>query len=235
MLKYKENGSSTNQDLELMKQSLRNRFGVGNHEEQRQGQEKGKIMEFSMGEKSTKANKLSQAQDVLDRKVIHSQKKNICNFVKEENSREKKVKSVVSTKEKKIQSQFLNFLPTTCGTKPNHRMKAKEEGMGKELSIGLEDTSLSLSLNPFLLYHELPFKELKLFLELYASYVNLDRNVMVNLFTSDLAFDIDNMLKCSSHVLILRSNFWKLPWVSILSFSFQGIHVVATLWKENQR
>ncbi|KAI5662517.1 hypothetical protein M9H77_21840 [Catharanthus roseus] len=42
-----------------------------------------------------------------------------------------------------------NFLTTTCGTKPNHGMKAKEEGMGKELSISYEDTSISLSLNPF--------------------------------------------------------------------------------------
>ncbi|KAI5667651.1 hypothetical protein M9H77_17504 [Catharanthus roseus] len=51
--------------------------------------------------------------------------------------------------------------------------KAKEEGMGKELSIGYEDTSISLSLNPFLLCHEFYFKELKLFLELYAAYVTL--------------------------------------------------------------
>ncbi|KAI5672376.1 hypothetical protein M9H77_12740 [Catharanthus roseus] len=36
----------------------------------------------------------------------------------------------------RIQSQFLNFLTTTCGTKPNHGMEAKEEGMGKELFIG---------------------------------------------------------------------------------------------------
>ncbi|KAI5680964.1 hypothetical protein M9H77_02191 [Catharanthus roseus] len=57
-------------------------------------------------------------------------------------------------------------------------MKAKEEGMGKELSIGLEDTLLSLSLNPFLLYHEFSFKELKLFLDLYASYVTLVGNMM---------------------------------------------------------
>ncbi|KAI5671461.1 hypothetical protein M9H77_11825 [Catharanthus roseus] len=41
------------------------------------------------------------------------------------------------------------------------------------------------------------FKELKLFLELYASYVTLVGNVMVNPFTCDLAFDIDHMLKCS--------------------------------------
>ncbi|KAI5652469.1 hypothetical protein M9H77_29656 [Catharanthus roseus] len=179
-------------------------------------------MESSMGEKSTKANKLSQAQDVLDRKVIHHEKKNTCTFVTEEKSRKEKAKSVVSTKESeekrkeseclienheslkeeqvkekqdeiektqnienegilayklyktisflpftsflsfdfiinkayscslyffcdRIQSQFLNFLITIYGTKPNHGMKAKEQGMEKELSIGYEDTSLSLS------------------------------------------------------------------------------------------
>ncbi|KAI5668546.1 hypothetical protein M9H77_18399 [Catharanthus roseus] len=85
--------------------------------------------------------------------------------------------------------------------------------MGKELSIDFEDTSLSLYLNPFLLYHEFCFKELKLFFELYASFVTLVGNVMVNPFTCDLAFDIDYMLK-------------KLQWVSILSFLFQGTHVV---------
>ncbi|KAI5676208.1 hypothetical protein M9H77_07158 [Catharanthus roseus] len=38
-------------------------------------------------------------------------------------------------------------------------MKAREEGMGKELSISFEDTSLSLSLNPVILYREFSFKE----------------------------------------------------------------------------
>ncbi|KAI5676255.1 hypothetical protein M9H77_07205 [Catharanthus roseus] len=46
-----------------------------------------------------------------------------------------------------IQPQFLNFLITTCRTKPNHGIKAKEEGMGKELSISLEDTSLNYALS----------------------------------------------------------------------------------------
>ncbi|KAI5664543.1 hypothetical protein M9H77_23866 [Catharanthus roseus] len=36
----------------------------------------------------------------------------------------------------RIQPQFLNFLNTTYGTKSKHGMKAKGEGMGKELSIG---------------------------------------------------------------------------------------------------
>ncbi|KAI5653047.1 hypothetical protein M9H77_30234 [Catharanthus roseus] len=87
-------------------------------------------------------------------------------------------KQISYHKLKRIQSQFLNFLTTTCGTKRNHGMKAKEEGMGKELSNGFEDTSLSLSLNPFLYYHEFSFKELKLFLELYASYVTFVGNVL---------------------------------------------------------
>ncbi|KAI5681331.1 hypothetical protein M9H77_02558 [Catharanthus roseus] len=177
-------------------------------------------MESSMGEMSTKANKLSKAQDVIDRKVIHQEKKNTCTFVKEEKARKDKVKSVVSTKEsqeKRKESEcltknheslkeeqekekqyeiekseetkevmrlmifeedkregmkesvnsisILELLNYNLWNKANHGMKAKEEGMGKELSIGFEDTSLSLSLN--------------LFLELYASYVTLVGNVMV--------------------------------------------------------
>ncbi|KAI5664564.1 hypothetical protein M9H77_23887 [Catharanthus roseus] len=70
----------------LMKQSLRNKFGVENNERQRQCQAKGKIIESSMGEKSTKSN------------IIHHEKKNTCTFVEEEKSRVEKVKSVVSTK-----------------------------------------------------------------------------------------------------------------------------------------
>ncbi|KAI5683012.1 hypothetical protein M9H77_04240 [Catharanthus roseus] len=173
----------------LMKQSLRNKFGVENHERQRQ------------------ANKLSPASHVIDRKVIHHEKKNTCTFVKKEKSREGKVKSIMCTKEsegkikeseylienheslkeeqveekqdevekseerkeemslmifegdkreemREIQHQFLNFLTTTCGKNSNHGKKAIGEGMGKELSMGYEDTSISLSLNPFLLCHE---------------------------------------------------------------------------------
>ncbi|KAI5672861.1 hypothetical protein M9H77_13225 [Catharanthus roseus] len=51
----------------------------------------------------------------------------------------------------RIQSQSFNFLTTSCGTNSNLGMKAKGEGIGKKLSIGYEDISISLSLNPFLL------------------------------------------------------------------------------------
>ncbi|KAI5667566.1 hypothetical protein M9H77_17419 [Catharanthus roseus] len=70
----------------LMKQALRTKFGVENHEGQRQGQAKEKFMESSTSEKSTKVNEFSQTQDVLHRKVIHPEKKNTCTLVKEENS-----------------------------------------------------------------------------------------------------------------------------------------------------
>ncbi|KAI5666974.1 hypothetical protein M9H77_16827 [Catharanthus roseus] len=141
-------------------------------------------------------------------------------------------KSVVSTKEKNegslfyklykpisylpstyflIQSQFFNFLTTTCGTNSNHGMKAKGEGIGKELSIGYEDTSISLSLNPFLLCHELSFKELKLFLELNPSYV-LGRGVgIVTIFpvsgkSTVVAASSANLVHLSSNApLSLRS------------------------------
>ncbi|KAI5661963.1 hypothetical protein M9H77_21286 [Catharanthus roseus] len=68
----------------LMKQSLRNEFVVENHERQRKGQAKEKFMESSMHEMCRKVNKLAQTQDVIDRKLIHHEKKNTCTFVKEE-------------------------------------------------------------------------------------------------------------------------------------------------------
>ncbi|KAI5650458.1 hypothetical protein M9H77_36463 [Catharanthus roseus] len=69
-----------------MKQALRNRFGVKNHEGQRHDQVKVRFMESSMGEKSTKVDELSQAQDVVDGKAIHHEKKNNCTLVKKEKS-----------------------------------------------------------------------------------------------------------------------------------------------------
>ncbi|KAI5676311.1 hypothetical protein M9H77_07261 [Catharanthus roseus] len=70
--------------------------------------------------------------------------------------------------------------------------------MGKELTIGDEGTSIILSLNPFLLCHEFLLKELKFFLELWASYMTLIGNFMVNPFTCELVLYVDYMLKCSS-------------------------------------
>ncbi|KAI5676974.1 hypothetical protein M9H77_07924 [Catharanthus roseus] len=103
------------------------------------------------------------------RKVIPHEKKNTCTFVKEEKSREEKVKSFVSTKEregkiKEIECLIENYESLkeeqekekqdeiekseetkeemslmifegdkreTCGTKPNHGTKVKEDGTGK--------------------------------------------------------------------------------------------------------
>ncbi|KAI5681187.1 hypothetical protein M9H77_02414 [Catharanthus roseus] len=101
-----------------------------------------------------------------------------------------------------MQSQFFNFLTTTCGT----GMKAKGEGMVKELSIGFEDTSIRLSLNLLLLCHELSFHKLNIFLELYASYVTLIRNLIVNPLTCELALDVDHMLKFSSSCAYLQKH-----------------------------
>ncbi|KAI5681040.1 hypothetical protein M9H77_02267 [Catharanthus roseus] len=91
-------------------------------------------MKSSMCEKSTKANELSQAEDVLDRKVIHHEKKNTFTFVKEEKSREEKVKSVISTKEnegKRKESECLienheSLKEETSGRKENEIEKSEE-------------------------------------------------------------------------------------------------------------
>ncbi|KAI5673659.1 hypothetical protein M9H77_14023 [Catharanthus roseus] len=88
-------------------------------------------MESSMGEMPTKANELSQAQDVIEEKSFTMRKRTLVTLLKKKNQ-----------ERKKIQPQFSNFLTTTCGTKQNHGMKAKED-MGKDLSIGFENTSLN--------------------------------------------------------------------------------------------
>ncbi|KAI5682059.1 hypothetical protein M9H77_03287 [Catharanthus roseus] len=141
----------------LIKQTLWDIFGVGNHEEQRQGQEQEKIMESSTGEKSTKANKLSQAQDVLYRKVIHHEKKNTCTFVRKEKSREEEIKSVVSTKEserKRKESECLienheSLKEEQVNEKKNEMEKSertKEKGdKGEEMKDSRCDVSSSLN------------------------------------------------------------------------------------------
>ncbi|KAI5667948.1 hypothetical protein M9H77_17801 [Catharanthus roseus] len=104
----------------LMKKALRRKCGVKNHEGLGQGQAKVKLMESSMGDKREEMRE--SCCDISS--PLHS----------------------LSTEE--TQPQFFNVLTTTYGTKPNHRMKAKDEGMEKELSVGYEDTSIILYLKP---------------------------------------------------------------------------------------
>ncbi|KAI5675610.1 hypothetical protein M9H77_06560 [Catharanthus roseus] len=90
-------------------------------------------MESSMGEKSTKVNELSQAQDVVDRKVIHHEKKNTCTFVKEEKSREEKVKS----------DENMSHLKEECAMEEKRRMEQesfnKKQGVIDSVSTSLEE------------------------------------------------------------------------------------------------
>ncbi|KAI5653443.1 hypothetical protein M9H77_30630 [Catharanthus roseus] len=59
-LEKKETGSQPIKTWSLIKQALRNIFGVENREGQTQGQVKEKFMESLMGEKSTKVDETSQ-------------------------------------------------------------------------------------------------------------------------------------------------------------------------------
>ncbi|KAI5671898.1 hypothetical protein M9H77_12262 [Catharanthus roseus] len=97
-----------------------------------------------VGVEFPKANKLSQAQDVIDRKVIHYEKKNTCIFVKEEKSREEKVKSVVSTKESEG-----NRKGSECLIK-NHEILKEEQVEEKQDEIEKsEETKEEMSLMIF--------------------------------------------------------------------------------------
>ncbi|KAI5667357.1 hypothetical protein M9H77_17210 [Catharanthus roseus] len=90
---------------------------------------------------------------------------------------------------------------------------------------------------------------IKLFLELYASYVTLDGNMMVNPLTCDLTFDIDHMLKCSSpcaylkkqllvNVARIKLSYHDLEWLhDNLFFDFLLINFsssCASMWKKKR-
>ncbi|KAI5671343.1 hypothetical protein M9H77_11707 [Catharanthus roseus] len=65
-------------------------------------------------------------------------------------------------------------------------------------------------------------KELKLFIELCASYLTLVGNVIVNPFTCDLAFGIDHMLKCSSLCAYLAKQLLEFMWLLFCEKNMNG-------------
>ncbi|KAI5676041.1 hypothetical protein M9H77_06991 [Catharanthus roseus] len=101
-------------------------------------------MESSMGEKSKKVDKLSQAQDVVDKGVIHHEKKKICTFIKEEKSREEKVKSVVSTKESERKRKESECLIENHESLKEEQLEEKEDEIVKS-----EETKEEMSLKIF--------------------------------------------------------------------------------------
>ncbi|KAI5675884.1 hypothetical protein M9H77_06834 [Catharanthus roseus] len=135
----------------------------------------------------------------------------------------------------KIQSQFFMFLTTTCGTKLNYERKAKEEGMGKELTIGYEDRSISLSFNPFLLYHELCFKELKLFLEFnFPSFLDtfVRNHEAFTLLNKLLLYEGGHIqIPCDEHKpLIVDENLKTLLLGNFHGFQFYHFHFKEFMW-----
>lgn len=63
----------------------------------------------------------------------------------------------------RIPLQHLFSLISMLGKNQTMGCEDQGGGMGKEFSVNYEDITISLSLNPFLLCHEISFKELKLF------------------------------------------------------------------------
>ncbi|KAI5652516.1 hypothetical protein M9H77_29703 [Catharanthus roseus] len=109
-------------------------------------------MESSMGEKPTKENKLLQAQDVLDRKVIHHEKKNTCTFLKEEKSRKEKVMSVVSTKESEEKVKESECLIKNLESLKEEQVKEKQDEIEKSEETQ-EEMSNSISILKLLNYN----------------------------------------------------------------------------------
>ncbi|KAI5682089.1 hypothetical protein M9H77_03317 [Catharanthus roseus] len=201
----------------LMKQSLRNRFGVRNHEEQRQSQAKGKIIESSMGEKPTKASKLSQAQDILDRKVIHHEKKSTCTFVKEEKSREEKVKSVVSTKESEGKRKESEYLIENNESLKEEKVKEKKDEIEKS-----EETKEEISL---MIFERDKREEMKGSCRDINSSLNSLSTEEMNLFTNSN----NHFLDCFSELSFqgcqgvqIWCNGWIIPKRAFVEKSFHG-------------
>ncbi|KAI5676210.1 hypothetical protein M9H77_07160 [Catharanthus roseus] len=142
----------------------------------------------------------------------------------------------------------ISFLPSASFLKPNHGMKAREEGMGKELSISFEDTSLSLSLNPLFLYASYvtlvgnkmngSFEVLKV--HLYDFLKTNFENGVFELALRDLdeklvysIFFIDYLLKCDilKDFLVQKTT----SCVKLLNQYFGGIFLYSLTFKESTK
>ncbi|KAI5652887.1 hypothetical protein M9H77_30074 [Catharanthus roseus] len=122
----------------LMKQSLRNRFGVGNHKEQREVQPKVKFIESLMVEEFPKNKELSQAKSEKSLKMYVEDKKSeeeSCSIVKEksieikENERvEEKERLVERSRIISKESEFLE-----CSKEKESELEKRIEDKGRNM------------------------------------------------------------------------------------------------------
>ncbi|KAI5667643.1 hypothetical protein M9H77_17496 [Catharanthus roseus] len=79
--------------------------------------------------------------------------------------------------------------------------------MEKELGTIHEDLPISLFLKPSLMWHEVSFVELKLFLESYLSYVTIVGNACAISFGGGLLLLVSSTSKCVSSYNSLKNQF----------------------------
>ncbi|KAI5676873.1 hypothetical protein M9H77_07823 [Catharanthus roseus] len=114
----------------LMKQSLRNRFGVGNHEEQRQGQPKVKFIELLMVEESPKIKELSEDKIIESLKIYvvkETSKEEPCCIMNE--------KSIGIKEKERIESEYLE-----CSTEKESELEKSERIKENECFIEKQES-----------------------------------------------------------------------------------------------
>ncbi|KAI5663711.1 hypothetical protein M9H77_23034 [Catharanthus roseus] len=202
--KMKENGIATNQDLNLMKQALRSKFGVKTHEGQRQGQARVKLMEPSIVDKAPKNKELPQAKLEIEESLETHVLKETSNEDSCDNMNEKSIekeecskfkeREIVEEKERvdEYYVNFANYSSCVLG------IEDKGKSIEKELGICLQDLSIIPFLNASLSFHDVSFEELKYLLVSYTIYVDTLGDICVISFDGNVPLLVPSMSKCLS-------------------------------------
>ncbi|KAI5649625.1 hypothetical protein M9H77_35630 [Catharanthus roseus] len=176
----------------LMKQSLRNRFRIGNHEAQRQGQSMVKFMELLKVEDSLKVKELSQA------KIEESLKIHLFSLVFMENGYQFYFLNSIGTLPEK--KHFIEFNSISCAIPKvdeyhfniaNYAscvLGAEDKGRNLERELGaiLEELPISLSLKPSLMCYE------EILLKDFENRIGLNLELFK---VNPLAFETSNLRK----------------------------------------
>ncbi|KAI5667572.1 hypothetical protein M9H77_17425 [Catharanthus roseus] len=162
----------------LIKQVLRNIFGVENSEGQRQESEH---LECSK-EKESEFDKSERV------------KENECFIEKQESEKEdQREKEIVVFEKSEVDGCHFNITTyASCVLGVEDRGRSME----KELGTILEDLPISLSLNPSLMFYEVSFVKLKLFLESYLSHVSIIGDFCAISFGGGLFLVVPYVSKC---------------------------------------
>ncbi|KAI5681063.1 hypothetical protein M9H77_02290 [Catharanthus roseus] len=192
-----------------MKQSLRNKFGVGNHEKQRQGQANFNFMEPSIVKEAPKVKEFPhatiEAKEIVEIHVEkETSKEEPCCIMSGKRIKIKEKERVEEKREisRKIINDECRFNIAnyaSCGIGVEDKGRSKE----KELGTILEELPISLSLNLSLMCYEVSFVKLKLFLDSYLSHVSIIGDLCTISFGGCLFLVVPYVSKCLySHAVL---------------------------------